>query len=267
MQDFYLVLLEIYVSTCWNCWCTRLISASFEERAFINSFDHDSDMTVKNSFKYSVQLTRVRTYCGEMLEIILSIAVLLSFMIFVSLWLLVVISNSTVIFTVIQNGNLRRPSNYGMLAISVTNLFYCGSYMFLALMKISHSECNVIEPQAARREFRCFLGDFVVYISIVLLMLAPVAVAVDRYIAICHPFFYLKKSKSGDTKWIFVICLMLAFMFGAYSTIVYLFLDYENSCLLDHLSWFSPVAVTINLVLYIKIFLALKRSVSITWVF
>lgn len=198
--------------------------------------------------------------------IIVLMAIILVFIVLVGFVFFILVSNLTILWTVIQNRSLRRPSNYGVLAISILNLLLTANDLIAIVLKISHPHCRMRKEYADQPEIWCYIGGFMDYTCNVLLMLVPVSVAVDRYIAICHPFVYLRRSKSGGTKWIFFACFMLACLLGACLAIVnrYPTVDtLEDYFAFEQILWISPLPILIDLVLYIKIFIALKRSVSI----
>lgn len=112
---------------------------------------------------------------------------------------------------------MRKPSNFGILSIASCDLFFivysivrcaCATYYHFDEERISNLICITLNS----------IGS----ISYGLSLFTPVAVAIDRFIAVCYPMSYFKWNKSGLTIWILLSCWVLAPVMGSGVFIIYL---------------------------------------------
>lgn len=176
---------------------------------------------------------------------------LIGYLILFSSLIFVIFSALIVICTVSLNKSLRKPSSYGILTVTFSNLAFCVALLIFVF--VDKPNCG----SSHHSFWCCFFGHVVTSTIYFLQLVAPVSVAIDRYIAICHPFLYMRRSKAGDTKWIFIGCIIMSMLAGAS---VLMFKGHGIPEILELLIIF--VALSIDITLYVKIFFALKHHVS-----
>lgn len=161
--------------------------------------------------------------------------------------LFVIVSALTVICTVGINKSLRKPSSYGILTVTFANLLFCCVLLFLVF--VATPNCGI--PDGGWCLFKEVVSSAIAFLH----LFAPVSVAIDRYIAICHPFLYMRRSKSGDTKWIFIACIIMSMLAGA-STFIFKGIPELVEIFIIF------VVLLIEITLYVRIFFALEHHVS-----
>lgn len=161
--------------------------------------------------------------------------------------LFVIVSTLTVFCTVSINKSLRKPSSYGILTVTFANLLFCCVLLFLVF--VDAPNCGISDGGW------CFFKEVVSSALAFLHLFAPVSVAIDRYVAICHPFLYMRRSKSGDTKWVFMACIIMSMLAGA-STFIFKGIPELVELFIIF------VALLIDITLYVRILFALEHHVS-----
>lgn len=186
----------------------------------------------------------------------------------VAFLVITIIANSLVLYVICRHKHMKKPSNYGILSIASCDLFFvmysiiritCAAYFYIDEKNISDLICITLNS----------IGS----ISYGLSLLTPVAVAIDRFIAVCHPMSYYKWNKSGLTAWILTSCWIIAPIMGIGVFIVYVTMntgghdffclpkvmqprDVYGSCLMQLL------CIIIIVTLYLMIFKEIRVQVS-----
>jgi 7 transmembrane receptor (rhodopsin family) len=180
---------------------------------------------------------------------------------------IIVVTNVVVIKVICVNKKLRKPANYGIVSISLADLLFVvysavqfgvTIHCLINEENLSRNFCNVV------RAFGAFFYA--------LQLFTPVAVAVDRFIAICHPLKYYKLNKAGLTKWILVSCWIFATVFGSLCLLQFAVMsthEYDVLCLPQDMGaadvyvgcMLQLTCILTIVVLYIRIFQTIRNQV------
>lgn len=193
--------------------------------------------------------------------------IVLSTFIFLIIFIIIV-ANSTIVLIISVDSKMKKPSNFGILSIASADLFFVvysilrssySIYYYNNENKISSQACIYLRSSGATLYF-CTL-------------FIPVAVAVDRFIAVCHPIFHFKRNKSGLTKWILISVWFTAIIFGIFCFFNFTYInvdDYDFLCLPKIMKTkdvyqgcvMQIFCIVVVVVLYIRIFAAIRKQVS-----
>lgn len=196
------------------------------------------------------------------------LGIFLGILVMIIVVIIIFINITVIIFLIIQNVKMWRPSSFGILSIALADLLFVGYSIFrLGTTAFYFIDENNISS------LTCIIMRSIGTILYCLTLFTPVAVAVDRYIAVCHPIKYFKWNKSGMTKRIFICCWIISTLFGCASFAKYIAEsknDYDYLCLPKVMETRDVVAgcvmqvicILMIVILYVRIFKAILKQVT-----
>lgn len=181
---------------------------------------------------------------------------------------LVISANSLIVIIILRDSKIKKPSNYGIISIATADSLF----VFYSVVHFSHAIYHEsYEIETPRRS--CIILRSIGALLYFSKLFSPLAVAIDRFIAVCYPISYYKGNKSGLTKWIMISSWILSSLFGVLCFINFSFIssdDYDYFCLpkamkteeIYHGCLMQLICISIIAAFYVRIFYAIRKQVS-----
>lgn len=187
--------------------------------------------------------------------------------------IIIIAANLTIVLIISTDSKMKKPSNFGILSIASADLLFVA----YSILRSSYSIYYYNNEDKISRQACIYLrsSGAMLYFSTLFI---PVAVAVDRFLAVCYPIFHFKRNKSGLTKWILISVWITSILFGIFCFFNYTYInidDYDFLCLPKIMKTkdvyqgcvMQIFCIIVIVVLYIRIFAAIRNQVSLIYSF